>query len=108
VGYSHKLAKTTKHSQFARFTDSVVDELSRIGQRLILPELNTKVCQLFGFDFSGLLAQAKGKEKSTSPKCLKAIAARRRTANADDRTSASDPGRRSRLTRVPSSDNDDN
>ena len=57
VGYSHKLAKTSKHSQFAKFTDSVVGELSHVGQRLVLPELNTKIRELFGFDFAGLLDQ---------------------------------------------------
>src|SRR5881392_4252330 len=68
VGYSHKLAKTSKHSQFAKFTDSVVGELSHVGQRLVLPELNTKIRELFGFDFAGLLDQARGKPKRTRTK----------------------------------------
>jgi len=68
VGYSHKLAKTSKHSQFARFTDSVVNELSHVGQRLVLPELNTKIRQLFGFDFAGLLSQAGAKPERTRTK----------------------------------------
>jgi hypothetical protein len=63
VGYSHKVAKTSKNSQLAQFTDSVVDELSHVGQRLVLPELNTKIRQLFGFDFTGLLDQVRAKEK---------------------------------------------
>jgi hypothetical protein len=71
VGYSHKIAKTSKHSQFARFTDSVVNELSQVGQRLILPELNTTIRQLFGFDFAGLLEQARGKPKRTQTKRAK-------------------------------------
>lgn len=64
VGYSHKVAKTSKHSQFAKFTDSVVDELSHVGQRLVLPELNARITQLFGFDFAGLLDQVRGKPKT--------------------------------------------
>ncbi len=68
VGYSHKVAKTSKHSQFAKFTDSVVGELSHAGQRLVLPELNTKIRELFGFDFSGLLDQVKGKQRRTTRK----------------------------------------
>src|SRR5215211_5101881 len=71
VGYSHKLAKTSKHSQFAKFTDSVVDELSHVGQRLVLPELNTRIRQLFGLDFAGLLGQARAKperKRSKRPK----------------------------------------
>src|SRR5947209_7918623 len=68
VGYSHKLAKTSKHSQFARFTDSVVGGLSHVGQRLVLPELNTKIRELFGLDFGGLLDQVRGKPKKTQTK----------------------------------------
>jgi hypothetical protein len=71
VGYSHKIAKTSKHSQFARFTNSVVGELSHVGQRLVLPELNVKIRELFGFDFDGLLQQVGGKKKNTRPKRLK-------------------------------------
>src|SRR5437868_9810904 len=66
VGYSHKVAKTTKDSQFAKFTDNVVEELSHVGQRLVLPELNAKIRQLFGYDFTGLLDQVRGKEKKTT------------------------------------------
>ena len=68
MGYSHKAAKRSKNSQFARFTDSVVDELSHVGQQLVLPELNTKIRELFGFDFSGLLGQVRGKQKRPTTK----------------------------------------
>jgi hypothetical protein len=71
VGYSHKMAKTSKHSQFAKFTDSVVGELSHVGQRLVLPELNTKIRELFGFDFGGLLEQVRDKPKRTRTKRAK-------------------------------------
>src|SRR5437763_13920659 len=71
VGYSHKMAKTSKHSQFAKFTDSVVEELSHVGQRLVLPELNTKIRELFGFDFAGLLGQARGAQRTTRAKRVK-------------------------------------
>ncbi len=77
VGYSHKMAKTSKHSQFAKFTDSVVEELSHVGQRLVLPELNTKIRQLFGFDFDGLLNQVGAKTRSTRTKRLKNPRARK-------------------------------
>ena len=70
VGYSHKVAKTSKDSQFAKFTDNVVEELSHVGQRLVLPELNAKIRQLFGYDFTGLLDQVRGKEKTTGRKRL--------------------------------------
>ena len=77
VGYSHKMAKTSKHSQFAKFTDSVVDELSHVGQRLLLPELNTKIGELFGFDFAGLLRQVGAKTGSTGTKRPKRQRARK-------------------------------
>src|SRR5438128_894456 len=60
LGYSHKIAKSSKDSQFAKFTDNVVEELSHVGQRLVLPELNAKIRQLFGYDFTGLLDQVRG------------------------------------------------
>ena len=88
VGYSHKMAKTSKHSQFARFTDSVVEELSHVGQRLVLPELNTKIRELFGFDFDGLLNQLGAKPRNTRTKRLKNPRARK-TAKRTRRRKAS-------------------
>ena len=70
VGYSHKLAKDKKGSQFANFTDTVVNDLSRLGQRFVLPELNAKVTELFGFNFGGFLQQIGGTEKRTRTKRL--------------------------------------
>jgi hypothetical protein len=65
LGYSHKLAKNKKGSQFANFADTVVDDLSRLGQRFVLPELNTKITELFGFNFGGFLQQIGRTEKQT-------------------------------------------
>jgi hypothetical protein len=56
VGYSHKLAQNKKGSQFATFADTVVNDLSRLGQRFVLPELNAKITELFGFYFRLLAA----------------------------------------------------
>ena len=63
VGYSHKLAKNKKGSDFATFADTVVNDLSRLGQRFVLPELNAKITELFGFNFGGFLQQIGGTEK---------------------------------------------
>src|SRR5438874_6893020 len=68
VGYSHKIAKTSKHSQLAKFTDSVVDELSHVGQHLVCRLLLEKKKELFGFDFAGLLGQARGMQRTTQAK----------------------------------------
>jgi hypothetical protein len=70
IGYSHKLAKNKKGSQFANFADTVVNDLSRLGQRLVLPELNAKVMELFGFNFGGFLQQIGGDGKHTRTKRL--------------------------------------
>ena len=71
LGFSHKVAKRKKGSQFATFADSVVDELSHVGQRLVLPELNAKIAELFGFDFTGLLQQMRGNKRTAKAKRLK-------------------------------------
>src|SRR5438045_799131 len=56
VGYAHKLAtKKSKNSQVAQFTDRMVDELSKVGQSLVLPALGTKIRDFFGVDFGQLL-----------------------------------------------------
>jgi len=87
LGYSHKIAKSKKDSQIATFADSVVDELSHVGQRLVLPELNAKIADLFGFDFAGLVQQMRG-SKRTNAKRLKKPRARK-TAKRPRRRKAS-------------------
>jgi hypothetical protein len=66
VGYAHKVTKNQKGSQLANFADAAVDDLSRLGQRLVLPELNAKITELFGFNFGGFLQQIGGNGKHTS------------------------------------------
>jgi len=54
----------------------MVDELSTTGQGLVIPALSGKIRELFGFDFSGLLAElgepnkigAKSRKKRTPRK----------------------------------------
>ena len=70
VGYSHKLTKNKKGSQFANFADAAVNDLSRLGQRLVLPELNAKITELFGFNFGGFLQQIGGNGKHTRTRRL--------------------------------------
>jgi hypothetical protein len=71
VGYFHKLAKNKKGSQFANFADTVVNDLSHLGQRLVLPELNAKITELFGFNFGGFLQQIGGDGKHTRTRRLR-------------------------------------
>jgi hypothetical protein len=70
VGYSHKLAKNKKGSQFANFADAVVNDLSNLGQRLVLPELNATITELFGFNFGNFLQQIGGNGKQRRTKRL--------------------------------------
>jgi hypothetical protein len=58
----------------------MIDQLSSMGQGLVLPALDQKISELFGFDFSALLTQArtastqspkKKKRRPAAPKALK-------------------------------------
>ena len=71
LGYAHK-KKGGKQSPLLAFADSMVEELSGVGQDLVMPALNGKIKELFGFDFSELLkdmvSTKKGGRKKTSVK----------------------------------------
>src|SRR5437868_14647030 len=47
VGYGHKNAKRGKHSQATQFADRMVDELSNVGQSLLMPALSGKIKDFF-------------------------------------------------------------
>jgi hypothetical protein len=69
VGHAHKLStKKAKNSQIAQFTDGMVDELSKVGQSLVVPALGAKIREFFGFDFSELLGDMTGTKKSSARK----------------------------------------
>ena len=68
VGYSHKASKKGgKGSQFARFAERTIDELSRVGQSIVMPALNLNIKEIFGLNFSELL-QDMGREKKVGRK----------------------------------------
>ena len=68
VGYAHKNSKGRKQTPVLAFADSMVDELSTMGQGLVLPALDAKIKELFGFEFSELLGQMKGSKKRVGKK----------------------------------------
>ncbi|HKO44878.1 MAG TPA: hypothetical protein VJU84_16485 [Pyrinomonadaceae bacterium] len=68
VGYAHKNSKGRKQTPVIAFADSMVEELSTMGQGLVLPALDAKIKELFGFEFSELLGQMKGPKKRTGNK----------------------------------------
>ena len=56
MGYAHKETKgARKKSEVAAFADSIVAELSVVGNHLVMPALNARIKELFGFDFSSAL-----------------------------------------------------
>jgi hypothetical protein len=77
LGYAHKNAKHGKQSPLLAFADSMVDELSTVGQGFVMPALNVKIGELFGFDFSELLQdmgrtkKPVGKKSSTKRRTAK-------------------------------------
>jgi len=65
LGYAHKNTRGAKNkSQVAAFADGIVAELSTVGQSLVMPALNSKIRELFGFDFSEVLAEVAGAKKA--------------------------------------------
>ena len=69
LGYAHKNSKSSKakHSQIAAFADSMASELSTVGKTFVMPTLNHKIKELFGFDFSEVL-ESMGPGKSGNTK----------------------------------------
>lgn len=70
LGYAHKNTKPAgrKRSEIAAFADTLVDELSMVGNSLVMPSLNAKIKQLFGFDLSDMLEEIGGAKKTRGRK----------------------------------------
>jgi hypothetical protein len=70
LGYAHKNLESSgrKRSEVAAFADSLVDELAKVGNSLVMPTLNEKIKQLFGFDFSDMLEEISDAKKPASRK----------------------------------------
>jgi hypothetical protein len=83
MGYAHKRTGGKRNqSEIAAFANGLVQELSTVGNKMVMPSLNLKIKELFGFDFSDLLdeighhskprrrrpTKTVGKKKSTTSK----------------------------------------
>ena len=85
MGYAHKETKNSRtKSQVAQFTNSLVDELSLVGNSMVMPALNARIREMFGFDFSEVLASIgnSGKKKrarKTASKTKSRNSGKRRT-----------------------------
>jgi hypothetical protein len=68
MGYAHRETKgARKKSEVAAFANSMVEELSAVGNSLVMPALNAQIKELFGFDFGDALDSI-GKGNKRSPK----------------------------------------
>lgn len=66
MGYAHRETKgARKKSEVAAFANSMVEELSAVGNSLVMPALNARIKELFGFDFGDAL---KSIGKANKPK----------------------------------------
>ncbi|HEV2883840.1 MAG TPA: DUF3618 domain-containing protein [Pyrinomonadaceae bacterium] len=83
VGYAHKNTKGGKQSQLVKFADGMVEDLSAVGQNMVIPALTVKIKELFGFDFSDMLRDMGNtktvKKKRKSPARRKALTSKSRT-----------------------------
>lgn len=75
IGYAHKNTKASKkrHSQIATFADSLASELSTVGKTLVMPTLNVKIKELFGFDFAEVLEDMGRANTSSARKVAKRL-----------------------------------
>lgn len=78
MGYAHKETKgARKKSEVAAFAKSIVDELSVVGNSLVMPTLNARIKELFGFDFSEVLNSIESANNSKAGKRQKKVASKR-------------------------------
>jgi hypothetical protein len=70
LGYTHRNVGRSRRarSEVAAFANSLIDELSAMGNSLVMPSLNSKIKELFGFDFSDMLEEIGSAKNSTSEK----------------------------------------
>ena len=69
LGYAHKNIKgARKKSEVAAFANTLASELSTVGQTMVMPALSSKIKDLFGFEFSDLLAEMGGKKRTVRKK----------------------------------------
>ncbi len=85
MGYAHRETKGSRNkSEVAAFANSLVDELSLVGNSLVMPQLNARIKELFGFDFSEMLNSIE-KANHRRPKRKAATKSRRKALPAKSR-----------------------
>lgn len=73
MGYAHRETKGSRSkSEVAAFANSLVDELSVVGNSLVMPALNARIKEMFGFDFADALDSiAQATKRGPKRKALK-------------------------------------
>lgn len=94
LGYAHKNAHGAhgKNSALAAFADNLVDELEAVGESLIMPALNSKIRELFGFDFSEMLEEIGHTRRESGGERPRKALPKRRSASRKKRASATAKG----------------
>ena len=92
LGYTHKTVGRSRQprSEVAAFANSLIDELSAVGNSVVMPTLNSKIRELFGFDFSDMLdeiGRAKNVASEKKTTTTKRSTARRRAKRSGARKS---------------------
>ncbi len=59
LGYGHRRTRGSRAAQLGAFADAVAEELSAVGNNLVMPRLDANMKDLFGVEFSSLLAEMK-------------------------------------------------
>jgi hypothetical protein len=79
MGYAHKRTKgSKKQSEIAAFANSLMEELSTVGNNMVMPSLNPKIKKLFGFDFSDLLDEIGSGSKPRTRRRTKTLSKKKR------------------------------
>jgi len=80
MGYAHKNTKGSKQqSEIAAFANSLVEELSTVGNNMVMPSINEKIRKLFGFDFADLLDEIGSASKPKAVRRTKTVKKKRAT-----------------------------
>ena len=80
LGYTHKKGGrgARKRSEVASFADSLIDELSAVGNSLVMPSLDSTIKELFGFSLADMLEEmGRGKKPTGTQKASRKTASRK-------------------------------
>ena len=80
LGYTHKTVGRSRksRSEVGAFADSLIDELSAVGNSLVMPSLNSKIKDIFGFDFSDMLEEIGSAKGRSGKKTITRVATTKR------------------------------